>query len=675
MTMANEKEKFKALLYDEACNAIDRGWTIIPLSISGKIPLNDWKKYQTTPTTQEEVEEWFLEGAPTSSGRRVEVFNLALVTGAISGLIVLDCDNEDAVAYAKKHNLVSPIAVKTTRGYHYYWKHPLHGKKFANKVGGVARDWVDIKGLDLRGDGGYVVMPPSIKLKEKTITHQYKWSLAEGFDFEDIDEFVWKGNPTDIKSEENFSFDKLDLSDVKVASIADSMSIWDQTENRVSILGRKLRIGDATDDWMIRYCGQMVRRGVIKEDLYQSVLNYHEKFFDSESYSNEETERWLRTKMESAYQLDRRNYPEDYDESGDRIDSEKKVDDTKNVASSRLVPIYINAVERLLKEMVDEPYWCNPLVPEATITQVVGFNGHGKSYFLSAMLTALSAGNENFGPYEMGRPAKIFYMDYDNPRRTALRRMQEFNKTFGDTNEHYALWSPTLINPEDGGEINLLEEKDFKLLGNWLKVVEPDIIVIDTIRNAFRGLEEASPKEWGKVNYVAKQIRNMGVSVILVHHRNKPGEGGMGREAGSTAQLTDVDTQVFVTQVYENKAEAKAKAGLVDNDLTIWTLDGREFSPYNYLKAQMKPDSRLSMVTQISFGKIRQQTELHQTHYVGWCESLIDGKKYIVSTKSKKQQALKLSLTDGKNPTEISREIKVPAYEIKRWLGIDNKET
>ena len=224
-----------------------------------------------------------------------------------------------------------------------------------------------------------------------------------------------------------------------MASIADSMSIWEQTENRVSILGRKLREGDATDDWMIRYCGQIVRRGVAKEDLYQSVINYHDKFFDSGSFSQEDTERWLRTKIDSAYELDRRNYPEDYDESGDRIDPEK-VDQTKIVASSRLVPIYINAVERLLKEMVDEPYWCNPLVPEATITQVVGFNGHGKSYFLTAMLTALSAGNESFGPYEMGRPAKIFYMDYDNPRRTALRRMQEFNKTFGDTNEHYALW-------------------------------------------------------------------------------------------------------------------------------------------------------------------------------------------------------------------------------------------
>ena len=139
-----ETEKFKDALYNEACHALDRGWTIIPLSIKGKMPLAEWKHKQTEPTTIEEVEDWFENGAPTKAGGRVEFFNLALITGSISGVIVLDCDNEDAVAYAKKHNLQSPIAVKTTRGYHYYFKHPQHGKRFANKVGGVARDWVDV---------------------------------------------------------------------------------------------------------------------------------------------------------------------------------------------------------------------------------------------------------------------------------------------------------------------------------------------------------------------------------------------------------------------------------------------------------------------------------------------------------------------------------------------------
>ena len=198
--------------------------------------------------------------------------------------------------------------------------------------------------------------------------------------------------------------------------------------------------GDVTDDWMVRYCGQMVRRGLTGEDLWQSIINYNEKFFDNSKFTSKETDNWIKTKIQSALEMDRRNHPEDYDSNGQRVEEKKEVE----IPRSRLQPIYIDAVDRMLKDMVDEPYWSNPLIPEATITQVVGFNGHGKSYFLSAMLTALSSGNENFGPYEMGRPAKVFYMDYDNPRRTALRRMQEFNKTFGKTNGHFALWSPTV---------------------------------------------------------------------------------------------------------------------------------------------------------------------------------------------------------------------------------------
>ncbi len=42
----------------------------------------------------DEVDEWFDLGAPTTSGNRVSLFNLALVTGDVSGVVVLDGDNQ-----------------------------------------------------------------------------------------------------------------------------------------------------------------------------------------------------------------------------------------------------------------------------------------------------------------------------------------------------------------------------------------------------------------------------------------------------------------------------------------------------------------------------------------------------------------------------------------------------
>ena len=217
--------------------------------------------------------------------------------------------------------------------------------------------------------------------------------------------------------------------------------------------------------------------------------------------------------------------------------------------------------------------------------------------------------------------------------------------------------------------MNLGSEAGFKLLGDWLEVIQPNIVVIDTVRNAFGGLEEANAAEWFKVNFVAKSIRTkFKASVVLVHHRNKPGEGGLGREAGSTAQLTDIDTQLMITTVYRDKAMAKNKAGLLDTDLRVTNFDGKEFSPTTYLEERLEPDSRIRMVQQISFGKTRQQTELHRTYYVGWADRLADGTQYMVHTPSPKQQAIWLHINKAMSVENISRKLMIPMYEVKQWI-------
>jgi hypothetical protein len=634
--------------------------------MTNKKPLNEWRRYQTEPTTHEEVEDWFTNGAPTKEGGRVEMFNLALVTGVISGVIVLDCDNDKAVEYAKRNGIASPISVKTTRGRHFYFAHPGHGLRFANKVGGTSKDWPELNGLDLRGDGGYVVMPPSVKLDPGgTVVHSYEWEIGVGLALDDVTDFIWQGRPTEVEAPDEggeFSFNTLSLADYRVYNPDERMPIHEQIAQRVAHLGRKLRDGDGRNNWLVRLAGQKVRQGVLGDDLVAVCRAFMGEFFDSPLPIGEVT-----SVIRSAQEMDKRNYPEDYAEDGSR--RKKEVEERKN---TRFVPIYADAVDRLLAEMKDEVYWSDPILPTGTITQVAGYNGHGKSYFVTAMLSALAAGQEWFGPYQLGRPAKIFYMDYDNPRRTVLRRLREFNDMFGSTQQNLGVWSPALIAPEDGGEMNLMEESGFAMLGEWMRVVQPDIVVIDTIRNAFRGLEEASASEWAKVNLVARTIRNrIGASVIMVHHRNKPGEAGLGREAGSTAQLTDIDTQVFVTQVFREKHEAKQKAGLLDGDHEVYDAKGVAHTPWGYLERMAGQDARVSMVSQISFGKVRQQTELHETHYIGWCESLLDGKKFIVSTKSRKQRALRMATAQGMTPLEIAVELKVPVAEVRRWLGVD----
>ena len=101
-------------LYNAAYEYLDRGWSFVPCSPKGKEALIPWKDFQTSPTTEEQVEEWFGNGVTTKHGV-VRDFDLMLVTGKLSGVVVVDCDNEDAVTKAKELGH-SNVMVQTRKG-------------------------------------------------------------------------------------------------------------------------------------------------------------------------------------------------------------------------------------------------------------------------------------------------------------------------------------------------------------------------------------------------------------------------------------------------------------------------------------------------------------------------------------------------------------------------------
>jgi hypothetical protein len=67
---------------NQALDYLDMGWSVIPLR--GKRPvLGSWLEYQKRLATREEVREWF---------RLEPDANIGIVTGKVSGLVVVDFD-------------------------------------------------------------------------------------------------------------------------------------------------------------------------------------------------------------------------------------------------------------------------------------------------------------------------------------------------------------------------------------------------------------------------------------------------------------------------------------------------------------------------------------------------------------------------------------------------------
>lgn len=129
-----------------------------PSDKRGKNPMVAWKDCQTELPSADEVRSWW---------RRWPLANIGMATGGLSGVIVLDCDSGDARQLALgKGGLEKAPAVwtGTPGGIHFWIRHPGYPVKNFVK---------DIPGTDFRGDGGYVLLPPSVHRNHNAV---YRWN-------------------------------------------------------------------------------------------------------------------------------------------------------------------------------------------------------------------------------------------------------------------------------------------------------------------------------------------------------------------------------------------------------------------------------------------------------------------------------------------------------------------
>ncbi len=136
------------------------GWSVIPIESRGKSPLLAWDVYQHRRTEKPEFADWF---------ERWPQANLAIVTGTVSSLVVLDVGSADRGAAALEQlwqghaPLPETVEVRTgAGGRHLYF---AHYDDIINSRLGI------VPGVDLYGDGSYVVAPPSVHANDDS----YSW--------------------------------------------------------------------------------------------------------------------------------------------------------------------------------------------------------------------------------------------------------------------------------------------------------------------------------------------------------------------------------------------------------------------------------------------------------------------------------------------------------------------
>ncbi len=150
-----------ASLLSQAKELVKWGFSVIPIDYCDKKPSVAWKEFQSRMATSEELERWFgPEDDPKES-------NIAICTGPISGLTVVDVDPRNGGSTTIEGCSLGRATVITGgNGYHYYYRYIDEAK--GTKPG----RW---QGIDIKSDGGYVLCPPSLT------TGSYLYSVSEKF--------------------------------------------------------------------------------------------------------------------------------------------------------------------------------------------------------------------------------------------------------------------------------------------------------------------------------------------------------------------------------------------------------------------------------------------------------------------------------------------------------------
>lgn len=131
------------------------GFSVIPTHRADKKPAAAWKEFQSRLATPEEVSRWY-QSWPDAG--------VAIVCGAISGLVVVDFDprNGNGLAAIEHRLPLTPTARSGGGGLHFY---------FATSGVVVPKIPRLLPGVDLQAEASYIIVPPSVHPSRR----QYRW--------------------------------------------------------------------------------------------------------------------------------------------------------------------------------------------------------------------------------------------------------------------------------------------------------------------------------------------------------------------------------------------------------------------------------------------------------------------------------------------------------------------
>lgn len=378
--------------------------------------------------------------------------NIGIPTGKKNGLGVIDLDGQEGINSGNRLKLLSSITTFTGLGKQLFFED--HEGKLKNSVKKIA------PGLDTRGEGGYVIVPPSLHPNGK----RYTW-MEQPLSRKGLPQLPQRFIETSVQVP-TLSGSTIRKADSWIATALEEMKKGHVHNNLISILG-KFRVHNFSEQDTLKLLEAPALQGGMESSVLAAKI----------------AEIWQR------YQ------------PGPTIQG----------------PSRSETIDTFLKD-IKEPEWiCKPFIAKRSIGFVVGLPATLKTWLCIDL--SVESARENgiwLGLFPVTK-CKILFIDQERWKGETQRRFSSVIAAKGLdrtslTNQLYL---------KSGTTIRLNLDSSYQAFRTELLEMRPDLVIVDSFAT-FHTLPENDRTEIQKVLECIKELRNeIGCTFLFINHENK----------------------------------------------------------------------------------------------------------------------------------------------------------
>lgn len=447
----------------------------------GKTPLIRWRGYQKSLPSEDDVRGWWARWPDA---------NIGFATGELSGILVLDTDGTEAQTKCLQLGGLDETPTLWTGkigGAHFHLEYP----------GGDVRNFAGkMPGTDLRGQGGYALLPPSLHASG----NRYRWVEQT------------RGIPAS-----------------RVPAWLTALIESDANEGGDSVFGDDFNVDDVLqgvpegkrDDTLYRYACRLRRDDVLQTEAEEKLRL---------------AARACQPPFDEAIAVGkvRRAYKEFQPTGSPNVDFDEEFWPPSAATSTSPDPasfVFSRPISELLDTPDEEPDW---MVEQLFTVASNGWIGAepkvGKSWAGLELSYSLSTGDPFLGRFAIPERRKVLYIQEEDSKRRVRRRLGQIIRG-----------NPMRSRPEDAYFRYAIRE-GFRIDNPvWIEILRrdilgfgPDVILLDVF-NRLHGKNENDQQEMTEILRILTDFTNeYGCAFIVVHHDRKP---QMGNEARGNQRL------------------------------------------------------------------------------------------------------------------------------------------